>query len=65
MRSAFPRPVQVVQAAAKRFDFLLVGVLLAFGQLQSFQHALHVVQCPAERLNDLGDLFDRLLNGRR
>lgn len=63
--SAFPWPMQLVQAAAKGFDLVLVGDLLAFGQLQRFQHLLHVVQCSAERLNNLVDVLDRLLNGRR
>ena len=63
--SAFPRPVQLAQAAAKRFDLLLVGVLLPLGQLQRFQYFLHFVQGSAERLDDLVDFLDRLLNARR
>ena len=65
MGSAFPWPVQLMQAAPKRFDFLLVGVLLPFGQLERFQHLLHVVQSSAKGLDDLVDLPNRLLNRRR
>jgi hypothetical protein len=61
--SAFLWPVQMVQAAAKRFDLPLVGVLLPLGQFERFQYFLHVLQCFPEGLDNLVDLFDGLLNG--
>jgi hypothetical protein len=64
MLSTFAGPVQLPQAAAKRFDLLLAGVLLPLGQFQGLQHFLHVVKRAAERLDDVVDRFDRLLNGR-
>jgi hypothetical protein len=65
MVSALPGPVQLVQAAAQGFDLLLVGVLLSLGQFERFEHFIHVVEGSAECLDDLVDLFDRLLNARR
>jgi hypothetical protein len=62
--AAFAWPVQLPQAAAKRFDLLLVGVLLPLGQFQCLQHFLHLVQGGPEGLDDVVDFFDRLLNGR-
>ena len=63
--SAVPRPVQLAQAPAKRFDLLLIGGLLPLRQFQRFQHFLHVFECSPKRLDDVVDLFDRPLNGRR
>src|SRR3974377_1597392 len=63
-RSTFPWPMQRAQAAAKGFDLLLIGRLLPLGQLQRFQHSLHVVQGPAEHLDDLVHLLDCPLNCR-
>jgi hypothetical protein len=63
MLSAFPRAVELVQAATKRFDFVLVHDLLTLGQFQRLQHFLHVLQCSPKRLDNAVDLFDRLLNG--
>ena len=65
MRPAIPRLVQLAQAAAKCFDLLLVGNLLSLGQLERFQYFFHVIQRPTERLDDLVDLLDRLLNARQ
>lgn len=65
MVSAFPRPVQLAQAASECFDLLLVGDLLPLGQFECFQHLLHVVQSSAERLDDLVDFLDCFLNARR
>ena len=65
MVPALPWPVQLVQAAAKRFDLLLVSSLLPLGQLERLQHFLHVVQCSAQRLDDLVDFLDGLLNSGR
>jgi len=63
-RPAIPGPIQLAKAAAECFDLLLVGDLLPLGQLERFQYFLHVIQSPAERLDDLIDLLDRLLNAR-
>jgi hypothetical protein len=63
MLAAFPGPVQLAQAAAKCFNLLFVRVLLALGQFQGLEHCLHVVQRASERLDDLSNLFDCLLNG--
>ena len=63
MVSAFPRPVQLAQAAAKRFELLLVGGLLPLGQFQRFQHFFHAPERSLKRLDDVVDLLDRLLNG--
>jgi hypothetical protein len=52
--------VEVAQAAAKRFDFLLVSVLLPLGQFQRLQHQIHVFQSAAEGLDDAADLVYRL-----
>jgi hypothetical protein len=65
MRRAFSGPVQLPQAAAKRFDLLLVGVLLPLGQFQCLQHFLHLVQGGPEGLDDVVDFFDGLFNRRR
>ena len=62
MRAALWWPVQLPQAAAQGFDFLLIGRLLPLGQFEGFQHFLHVVQGAAERLDDVVDLFDRFLD---
>ena len=64
MCSAFPWPVQLAQAAAQCLDLLLVSVLLPLGQFHRFQHFLHILQGLSQRLDDVVDLFNRLLNGR-
>ena len=65
----FAGPVELPQAAAEGFDLLLIGVLLPLGQFQRFQYLLHVVQGVAERVNNVIDLLNGLLNagqsGRR
>ena len=65
MLSALPGAMQLAQAAAERLDLLLIRVLLPLGQFQRLQHFLHIIECSPERLDDLGDLFDGVLNGRR
>ncbi len=62
MWAAFSWPVQLPQAAAQGFDFLLVGCLLPLGQFEGFQHFLHVVQGASERLDDMVDFLDRFLD---
>ena len=64
-RPALPRALQLTQGPPQRFDFLIVHALLALGQLQTFQHFVHVIECFPERVDDLVNLFDRLLNRRR
>ena len=63
MGGAFSGPVQLAQAAAKRFDLLLVGSLLPLGQLEGLKDCFHIVEGGAERLDDLIDFFDCLRNG--
>jgi hypothetical protein len=43
LRTTISGAVQLTQAAAKRFDFVLVGGLLALGQLESLKHCFHIV----------------------
>ena len=63
MLAAISGPVELAQTPAKGFDLLLVRGLLPLGQLEGFQHRVHIVQRGAERLNDMVDLFDGLRNG--
>jgi hypothetical protein len=63
VRAAFSGLMQLAQAAAKRFDLLLVGGLLPLGQLEGLKHGFHIVEGGAERLDDLIDFFDCLRNG--
>jgi hypothetical protein len=63
MLAAFSGAVELAQAAAKRFDFLFVPDLLPLGQFESFEHCLHVIQRGSERLDDMIDLLDGLLDG--
>ena len=65
MLAAFPGPVQLAQAAAKCFNLLFVRVLLALGQFQGLQHLLHVVQGASERVDDVSNLIDCLVNSHR
>jgi hypothetical protein len=62
MSAVLTGPVQMAQAAPKRFDFLLVSDLLPLGQLQGLQHFIHLFQGAAEGLNDMVDLLDGLLD---
>jgi hypothetical protein len=41
---------------------LFVGVLLPFRHFQGLENFFHVIEGPAENLNDLIDLVDGLLN---
>jgi hypothetical protein len=50
--------VEWAEAAAKGLDLLLVGVLLALGQFNGFEHFLHSVERGVEGFDDVVDLFD-------
>lgn len=55
--------VQLSQGAAKRFDFALVGELLAFCEFNELQNFFHLVNGAFERFDDLHHLVDRLADG--
>ncbi|SPE59034.1 hypothetical protein SBV1_2980008 [Verrucomicrobia bacterium] len=63
--TAFAGPVQLPDRAPQGFDFPFVGVFLALGQFERFKHFFHVVEGFAQGHEDLVDLVDGLLNGRR
>ena len=53
------------QGAPQRLDLLFVRALLPLGQLQGLQHFVHVIQRVSQRVADLVNFFNRLLNRRR
>jgi hypothetical protein len=56
--------LELTQAAAQRLDFLLVGILLTFSQLEHFQHVFHIIHGLAEGPDDAINFVNGLLNGR-
>jgi hypothetical protein len=61
-RSA-PGPAHFVERPAKRFDFLLVGGLLTFGNFEQFQDFVHFLECVAQGFDDLVYLLDGAFDG--
>jgi hypothetical protein len=57
------RTMEPPQLLAQRFDFALVGGLLALGQFQQFEHFIELVERLAERGNDLHHFIDGLADG--
>jgi hypothetical protein len=45
------------------FDFVLVGILLALGHFEGFQHFFHLVEGRTQRLDDVVHIFNGLLEG--
>ena len=56
---------EVTQGALQGLDFLLVGSLLAFGQLKSFKRLIQFFECFLQGLDDMVHVIDSLPNGRR
>ena len=65
MWTIFPRPMQLVQAAAQVLNLLLISGLLALRQFKGLKHLIHVLHCGAECLDDLVDFFYGLLDCHR
>jgi hypothetical protein len=42
------RMLKMAQRAAKLFDFLLVGIFLAFGEFECFEDFFHIIERFAE-----------------
>jgi hypothetical protein len=57
--------LKLAHGPAEGFDLPLVGILLALGQLESFEHLFHILKRLAEHVDDAIDLLDGLLDGRR
>lgn len=56
------RRLKLVQGAAEGFQFAFVGVLLVLGLFHQPQHLFHLPQCFLQRLDDLPDFFNGLVN---
>jgi hypothetical protein len=54
--------LQMPQRAAKLFDFVLVGIFLALGELEGFENFVHIIQSFAQCLNYAIHVFDSSLN---
>ncbi len=63
-RSAVSGTMQLPQRALQRLDFALVINFLALGQLEGFQHFLHLIQRLLQLLDNAGDLLDGLADRR-
>jgi len=57
--------LEMPQRTPERLNFLFVGVFLALSELQGLEHFFHVVESLSQRVDDLVDFIDRLLNGSR
>lgn len=63
-RTTAARLLQLPQRPAQRINLAFVGVLLPFGEFRQFENLFHLVQDFLEGLDDVGNLFDGLRDGR-
>jgi len=63
--SRFARVVELAQRATEGLDLVFVGILLALGHLECFEHFLHVVERLPEGLEGFIDLLDGPPDGGR
>lgn len=62
--SSFAGALELAQGASEGLDFVFVGILLPFGQLERLEHFLHLFECLPESLENVIDLFDGLFDAR-
>ena len=55
--------VHLAQGTAQRFDFALIGELLALGHFDELQNFFHLIHRVLERFDDLHHLVNRLMDG--
>jgi hypothetical protein len=60
--ASFARPLQLMKTAAQGFQFPFVGIPLAFGEFQGFQHLFHIVERLLEGGDDPIHVLDALAN---
>ena len=62
--AAIPGPVQLMERTAQRFDFVLILNFLPLGELQRFEHFVHLIQHAFEFGNHDVDFFNGFAHRR-